>query len=223
MRSFGARADCTVWDEPFFAPFLAQTGKAHPGRAETLHAHETDPAKIAARIQRGVTTPYHFLKNMPHHMLDGFPDQWMTDARHVFLLRHPARVIASYAKGRTEFDIEDLGFKAQRRLFERLTQMLGTPPPVIHSEDILENPKTALTALCESLDIPFDPDMLKWKAGARPEDGAWAPYWYASVEASTTFGPPSRIRPELSNTLKHFHDECLADYEALSKHAIFTL
>ena len=47
MRSFGARADCTVWDEPFFAPFLKVTGKAHPGREETLAAHETDPAEVA--------------------------------------------------------------------------------------------------------------------------------------------------------------------------------
>jgi len=45
MRSFGSRADCDVWDEPFFAPFLSVSGKDHPGREETLAAHDR-----AARI-----------------------------------------------------------------------------------------------------------------------------------------------------------------------------
>lgn len=34
--------------------------------------------------------------------------------------------------------------------------------------------------------------MLAWPPGPRPSDGAWAPYWYAAVEASKGFeAPPS--------------------------------
>ncbi|MEM8664134.1 MAG: HAD family hydrolase, partial [Pseudomonadota bacterium] len=47
MRSFGARADCTVWDEPFFAPYLAATGIDHPMREQVLAAHERDPSTVA--------------------------------------------------------------------------------------------------------------------------------------------------------------------------------
>jgi len=47
MRSFGARSDMAVLDEPFFAPFLAVSGKDHPGRLETLERHENDPIKVA--------------------------------------------------------------------------------------------------------------------------------------------------------------------------------
>ena len=32
--------------------------------------------------------------------------------------------------------------------------------------------------------------MLGWEPGRRATDGAWAPHWYAAVEASTGFGPP---------------------------------
>jgi len=103
MRSFGARSDCAVIDEPFFAPFLAISGKAHPGRDETLTAHETDPDKVAALCRTPHETEYVFQKHMPHHMLDGFPMGWANGAKHFFLIRHPRRVIASYAKGRAKY------------------------------------------------------------------------------------------------------------------------
>jgi len=74
MRSFGARADCAVMDEPFFAPFLKVSGKAHPGREETLAAHETDPEKVAALCLAQSSHLYSFQKHMPHHMLPGFPN-----------------------------------------------------------------------------------------------------------------------------------------------------
>lgn len=35
----------------------------------------------------------------------------------------------------------------------------------------------------------------RWKAGPRPEDGVWAPYWYSAVHKSTEFTPP----PPFSN------------------------
>lgn len=217
MRSFGSRADCAVWDEPFFAPFLSVTGYAHPGREETLATHETDPDIVA----KGCATPpsggetYYFQKHMPHHMLPEFPMEWAKGAKHFFLIREPARVIASYIKGRDEFVRDDLGFAPQRKLFEQLTDMAGTTPPVIDSADLLAAPEPMLRALCEALDIPFDPAMLKWEAGPRPEDGAWAPYWYGSVERSTGFagqpGPLPEIPAEHAETLA----ACEADYTVL--------
>lgn len=220
MRSFGARADCTVWDEPFFAPFLQVTGKAHPGREETLAAHETEADKVAEQISSPVRTAYHFLKNMPHHMLEGFPQSWMKTAKHFFLLREPERVIASYAKGRAEFDLDDLGFAPQRRLFDTLTHQTGQAPPVIQSEDILKHPEKALRVLCAAIHIPFDKAMLSWPAGARPEDGAWAPYWYASVENSTGFGAPSQTVPHVPDTYRPYLDQCQDDYKVLAKQAL---
>ena len=215
MRSFGARPDCAVWDEPFFAPFLLATGKAHPGRAETLAAHETDPHKVAARCKTPQAEPYLFQKHMPHHMLPDFPMDWSKKAAHFFLIRHPQRVIASYAKSRSQFDLADLGFAPQRQLWEQLGR-----PPVIHSETILQNPQSALAALCAAINIPFDPAMLSWPAGPRPEDGAWAPWWYKSVWASTGFGSPPSEMPDIAPEYLPLLSAALPDYEALSAAAI---
>ena len=215
MRSFGARPDCAVIDEPFFAPFLNVTGKAHPGRDETLAAHETDPDKVAALCLAQTSQAYSFQKHMPHHMLPEFPMGWAAQAKHFFLLRHPQRVIASYAKGRAEFDLDDLGFAPQRQLWEQLDR-----PPVIHSETILAGPEAALRALCAAIDIPFDPAMLSWPEGPRDEDGAWAPWWYYSVYRSTGFGPPPQSMPPIAAKYQPLLDACLPDYEALAAGAI---
>jgi len=215
MRSFSARADCAVMDEPFFAPFLKATGKPHPGRAETLAAHETDPVKVASNCVAPISKAFHFQKHMPHHMLPGFPNAWMENAQHFFLLRHPQRVIASYAKSRADFDLDDLGFAAQQRLWTHLGK-----PPVIHSETILCGPELALTALCTAIDIPFDRAMLSWPSGPHPADGAWAPWWYESVWRSTGFGAPSGDMPGISPAYQPLLDACLPDYQALAAHAI---
>jgi hypothetical protein len=47
MYSFAARGDCAVWDEPFYAAFLAASGSAHPMADAVMAAHDTDPARVA--------------------------------------------------------------------------------------------------------------------------------------------------------------------------------
>ncbi len=219
MRSFGARRDCDVWDEPFFAPFLQASGKAHPGRAETLAAHETDPLKVARDCAAAPPSgaSYYFQKHMPHHMLPDFPMDWAKNGTHFFLIRHPARVICSYAKGRGDFDVEDLGYSSQRQLYQQLTQMTATAPPIVDCDDILRTPENILSKLCAALDLPWDEDMLRWEAGARQTDGAWAPYWYGSVERSTGFSAPPKDLPDVPPRFQDIYSACMVDYVVLAK------
>lgn len=220
MRSFGARADCAVWDEPFYAPFLKVSGRDDPGRDAILAAHETDPFKVAQACLKDRGVDYYFQKHMPLHMLPGFPMDWAKDAQHFFLLRHPRRVIASYTKVRPNAAVADFGFQAQRRLYAQLTAITGRPPPVIHAEDILKNPKAALRALCAALNMPFDPAMLSWTAGPKPEDGIWAKYWYGNVITSTGFAPFNPEWPSLSAQYDDILAACKADYDVLAAMAL---
>jgi hypothetical protein len=212
MRSFGAREDCSVFDEPFFAPYLKVTGKAHPGREETLASHETDPFRAEQLCLATPATPYYFQKHMPQHMLDGFPMDWAQEAKHFFLIRDPRRVIASYILGRADFEIEDLGFASQRRLWETLGR-----PPIVDSLDILRDPEVMLKKLCSAIDIKWDANMLSWDAGPRAEDGAWAPYWYASVQRSTGFAPPPKSPPAIDEIHQAVLDAVQEDFDVLFK------
>lgn len=221
MYAFAARGDCAVWDEPFYAAYLAATGLDHPMRAEILAAGETDPLRVAARC---ATPPppgaisYH--KHMAHHMLPGFPLDFMNLCTNVFLIRHPARVAASYAAKRENPTLDDLGFRQQARLFDRVADRLGRAPPVIDSADIRADPAGALARLCAALGLDFRPAMLAWPSGPKPFDGAWAPHWYPAVHRSTGFEPPEGPLPVLDPALARLAEAALPDYERLRTHAL---
>ena len=46
MYAFGARTDCAVWDEPYYAAYLLETGLEHPMRADILAKWPHDPVDI---------------------------------------------------------------------------------------------------------------------------------------------------------------------------------
>jgi hypothetical protein len=212
MRSFGARADTVVVDEPLYAAYLAATGIDHPGRAEVLASQPTDwrdaVAGLMAPLPDGVEVQYQ--KHMTHHLLPGFGREWMGDLRLAFLIRDPARVVASYAKVRGQPTLEDLGLPQQVELFRRYGG------PVVDADDVLRDPAGTLAALCAALGIPYDPAMLRWPPGRRPTDGVWAPYWYASVEASTGFATYNAKSPDVPDRLQPLVEAARPAYEELA-------
>jgi len=220
MYSFGARSDCAVVDEPFYAAYLAVSGADHPMRTEILATQETDPDSVAARLTgpapEGRTDFYQ--KHMVHHMLPGFMPQWPDDTRHVFLIRHPARVVASYAAKREAPTLADLGFADQWRLFEAFAET-GPIPLVIDSATIRADPRAALARLCADLGLAFDGSMLRWPAGGHRADGAWAAHWYGAVHRSTGFAGPEGALPSLSGA---YHDLAAAGMDAYGRLQAFS-
>jgi len=213
MYSFGARADCAVWDEPFYAAYLDMTGLEHPMRDKILAAGETDAAKVAARLTgpHPEGKPHFYQKHMTQHMIDGVDRGWMKQVKNVFLIRHPARVIASYAAKRDNPTLDDIGFWQQAELFDACDD-----PIVIDSHDIRENPEGMLRALCAALDLPFDPAMLSWSAGGHNDDGAWAPHWYGAVHNSTGFAGVEGPLPDMKGAYSELTEQALPFYRKLT-------
>jgi len=197
MRAFGNREDCAVIDEPFYAAYLAATGLAHPMREAVIASQPVDSRAVAAGligpVPGGLAVFYQ--KHMTHHMLEKFDLAWMVLCRNVFLIRSPARVVASYVRKREAMTLADLGFERQFDLFQREADRLGEAPPVIDADDVLRDPARVLRALCTALGIAFSERMLRWPAGRRATDGVWAAHWYESVERSTGFEPPGAEPP----------------------------
>lgn len=219
MYSFGARADCAVWDEPYYAAYLLKTGVIHPMRDQIIAKWPHDPAEIAARLLGPIPhdKPVFYQKHMTQHMVPGFDRDWMKHATNVFLIRHPARVIASYHAKRESPALADIGFREQTELFERVAQDLGHAPVVIDSADIRENPEAMLRALCKAINLPYDPAMLNWPAGGHADDGPWAPHWYKSVWNSTGFAGPQAPLPNVDESLQNVLAEALPFYNRLER------
>lgn len=216
MYAFGNRADFAVWDEPFYAAYLKKTSIDHPLSAEIIAAHEGDPVKVAARCLDTIPNEkqHFYMKHMPHHMIDGIPLDWARSCTNIHLIRHPARVIASYAAKREQVTVTDLGFGQQAEMFDKIG---GT---VIDSSDIRNDPEEILHLLCDVIGIDFDPAMLHWAAGSRSDDGVWAKHWYNAVHKSTCFAGAEGPLPELTGRDAELLAQSLPHYERLEKEKI---
>lgn len=217
MRAFGNRADAAVIDEPFYGLYLARTGIDHPLREATLASRPSGEAAIVRTILGPAPggAAIFYQKHMAHHMLPGVDLSWMAGCRSFFLIRSPERVLASYAARRETVTAQDIGFARQAELFDIEARRLGAAPPVVEAEDVLAEPRRVLQRLCGALAIPFAEAMLSWPPGRRSTDGAWAPAWYAAVEASTGFSPPAPEPPKLPERLRRLADEARPHYERL--------
>ena len=221
MYAFGNRADMYALDEPFYGPYLRATGLPHPMRDALLASRpegaEAVEAALLGPIPDGKPHAYH--KHMCQHMVPGIPLGCLRDSVNVFLLRHPARVVASFVKGYPQTTAADIGFAAQVDLYKQICA-LGQTPVVIDSFDIRQNPEHALRALCAALGLDWDPGMLAWPAGPKPFDGIWAAHWYASVHASTGFAGPEGPLPALEGTARALAEAAMEPYSLMKAQCI---
>ena len=208
MYSFAARGDARVLDEPFYAAYLAATGADHPMRDAVLASQSTDPAQVAKSLLFPVSEPVFCQKHMTHHILDHWSLDWMEDVQNVFLIRHPARVVASYVAKREAPTLDDIGFVQQARIAAMVDN-----PIIVDAADIRTDPAGMLQKLCAALGIPWTARMLSWPAGGHPADGVWAAHWYGAVHRSTGFSGPEGPLPDISDPLI---DAAMPHYAALA-------
>ena len=217
MRSWEARGDCGVTDEPLYAHYLLETKLNHPGADEVMNSQPTDWHVVCDELSgpgpEGKEIWYQ--KHMAHHLLSHIERDWMQDVRHCFLIRDPAAVVASYAKRRDEVSLRDLGYQDLIEIFNYVTDDLDQAPIVVDSQDLLREPAKVLHSLCRELEVEYTEKMLSWEPGLRESDGVWAKHWYNSVEKSTGFAPYEENAIDYPDRLEAVVNEAREYYEFL--------
>lgn len=221
MRSFSSRGDCAVTDEPFYGAYLKETGEPHAMAAEVMAAMDCSWHSVAAAM-RGAAPggkPIWYQKHMSHHMdgpinVDDFPEHI-----HIFLIRDPELMVASYRHKNELVDARQLGFERLVDYHQRVSDRLGRPAPVVDGNAVLANPAEKLAALCRAIGIEWNPAMLRWPKGPHPDDGLWGSHWYNAVWNSEGFGPPT-VRSELSDSEQQIADACRPHFDTLSRHCL---
>ena len=220
MRSFSRRSDTTVVDEPLYGAYLETTGAPHPGRDELIEILETDPQKVIDEVIMGpCDSDVLFLKQMVHHLTPDVDLNFIDRCVNIMLIRDPAEVISSLVKQLPEPTVRDVGLDRQVELFRDL-QSRGQEPPVIDARQLLLDPEHVLGQLCRRVGLAWEPEMLSWPAGPHPADGAWAKYWYDSVQTSTGFAPYRPTASDVPDHCRELLEDCRTYYDELSTHAI---
>ncbi len=219
MRAWENRSDSSVWDEPFYAYYLAQTGFDHPMANEIVERYGDNLPEILSNLGVVPKTGLHYQKHISTHLLPHIPLDWISGLQHMFLIRHPEHMIASYAVKHHTVTARDLGLAELARIYQAVVDS-GYKPLVIDSARFLTEPETHLRAMCAAINIEFEQSMLSWPAGPRDSDGLWHAHWYDSVKKSTGFGPPRTKVQSLNDKQKAVVEECMPYYNTLSEHAL---
>ncbi len=188
MYSWRERSDTTVVDEPIYAHYLRVSGRRHPGDADVLASQDTDGEAVVRDVMLGdYDTPVVFFKQIAKHLID-LDRSFLPEFRNILLTRDPLDMLTSLQVQLPDLTLDDTGFVELVEILESLHSM-GEEPIVVETRRLLEDPAEVLGAVCQACGIDFDPAMLTWPAGPKPEDGIWAEHWYHGVHRSTGWQP----------------------------------
>lgn len=167
-----------------------------------------------------------FLKDFPHYINHMWTPDFLSNFTHAFLIRDPAKTITSMYNKWPDFDEGEVGFPEQRALFDLLTALNdGTLPPVVDSDDLLEDPEAMTAKFCDSVGITFIKEALSWEPGGDPSAHSWwdGGSFHANLAQSTGLKPQKRKYVELENTperVQQVHRRMKPHYDHLYKHRL---
>lgn len=210
MRMMQARGDFEIFHEPFHCPwcFKANTeyaAIAYPNKVaptyEEVKQSILDAAELRPVFVKDVSFDCEdFLLNDPDFVQN-------SNMHFVFLVRNPHHSIISWYK-KCRFCPPRLnyllGYEPFYRIFEKVKRDSRNKLNVVFSEDLLGDPKNAISRLCDSLEIPYIPEALQWQVLGRDFDYEkhWHDYrtkeeaqiWFGEAMSSSGFGKPSQYQ-----------------------------
>jgi hypothetical protein len=219
MYSFAQRSDARVVDEPLYGHYLHVTGAEHPGRETVLQTMDLDGRRVMHELATGpLDRDVLFAKQMAHHWIELEADL-LRPFEHFLLIRDPREMLPSLAEVLHAVTLRDTGLPDQARLLECLLAE-GKEPFCVDSRDLLSDPGRVLSEVCRRLGFEFEPCMLEWEPGPRPEDGVWAQWWYSNVHRSVGFQPWRPTGKVLDQDQEALLGACLEIYGRLYEYRI---
>ncbi len=220
-RSFQQRADTEVVSEPLIDLYYCSNERCSnrflpddPGNIR--YGYRSILRKLLERKGK----PLMFSKNMAFYLNRRNPRPLLERGTNSFIIRDPEKALRSHYKIDPEFNAEEAGYLALRRMFHIVTEEFHQKPIVLDGSSVRKNPETTLKSYCETLGIPFDPQMLNWKA-----ESAFDPQykiWTEDIDNSNRFIPEDDRNKEITlpDRVRRIIDECRPHYEYLSQFAL---
>ncbi|MCY3851872.1 MAG: hypothetical protein OXF75_14000 [Acidimicrobiaceae bacterium] len=216
------RGDMTCFHEPFGEVWYQGESPDWPRlQPDSVRTPGLTYESAWERVRDAACNGAVFIKDFPHYLDALWSDSFFDRFTHSFLIRDPAKTVTSMHKHWPDFHIKETGFAEQRALFDYLIARHHRPPPVIDSDDLLENPPAVVAAWCEAVGIDFIPEALQWTPGERQEVSWWdGGSFHENLRNSRGFEPqlrtsidlaaaPSRVR-EVSEFLRPHYEHLFA-------------
>ena len=219
------RGDMTCFHEPFGEAWYQGENPLWPRlEPDSLRTPGLTLQSVLGYLMENAAKGPVFSKDFPHYIDHMWDDNLLDLFNHSFLIRDPAKTISSMFNKWPDFHPKEVGFAEQRQLFDRLCDKHGAPPPVLDSDDLLEDPVAMVDVWCQAVGIPFIPEALSWEPGARDEVSWWdGGSFHANLRNSDGLKPQERKYIEIADApdrVKEVYETVLPHYEALYEHRL---
>lgn len=221
------RGDMTCFHEPYARPWFRGESPLWPRiRPDDPRIPGLTFAKVTEDILAAARERPVFVKDMPTHVDHLWHDPaFLAPFTNTFLIRHPAKVLASILSRDPGCTHKELGFADQRALFNLLCQRDGVAPPVIDSDDLLADPHGVVKTYCTAAGIEFRPEALEWEPGPRTEVSWWDQgSWHDTLRKSDGLKPQPHVKlPDVDgfpDDWKRHYEAVLPHYERLHAHRL---
>ncbi len=185
-----------------------------PGRTYASTWQEIRNARAQGRV---------FSKDFPNYVMHMADGDFLDHFQHTFLVRDPAKVLASMYNQWHEFTMAEASFEDLHRMFDLVVDRYGEIPAVIDSDDLLAAPHLVVEAYCDAVGIDFIPDALEWEEGEREEVRWYGGAWHDSLSASTGLAPQrTTYKASIEDVpfLRDMYAKCKPHYDALVAHKL---
>jgi hypothetical protein len=216
------RGDMTCFHEPFGEWWYKGDGAPWPRiQPDSPRIRGLTFETVFENLCRAANRGPVFSKDFPHYIEHAWTREFLDHFNHSFLIRDPAKVATSMFKHWPDFHLKEIAIIEQRVLFDRLADQSGAPPPLIDSDDLLEDPYGIVAAWCNTVGIPFIPEALSWNPGERKEvswyDGG---SWHTNLSGSDGLKPQPRRYIDISDApdrVKEIYDQVIPHYYYLQQ------
>jgi hypothetical protein len=217
------RGDLNILHEPFSYLYYVHKEAATIDQQFVDPDHPTDYPGIRTHIEKAAEDRDMFFKDMCAHGYEHLKndDEFLEKLNNTFLIRDPAKAIASYYAMNPEVTLEEIGLAQLCRIYEKVRDFEAAPV-VVDADDLEDNPEGIIRAYCHALDIPFIPESLTWEPGHQSEWDIWED-WHTDAAQSTgiqknveTF----EVTVENNDRLKAFYEDQYPYYEKMYRNRL---
>ena len=219
------RRDMQCFHEPFGEWWYKGDGARWPRISDnTPRIAGLTFESVWAELRAAAETGPVFSKDFPHYIEHAWTDEFLAHFNHSFLIRDPAKVVTSMFRHWPDFLLTEIAVLEQRQLFDRIADQLGHAPPLIDSDDLLENPRGIVETWCNAVGIQFIPEALSWAPGERNAvswyDGG---SWHANLRDSDGLKPQPREYIDISEAperVREIYEIVLPHYTHMLAHRL---
>jgi hypothetical protein len=164
-----------------------------------------------------------FSKDMATYVTHMADDDFLDRFRHTVLIRDPAQSLPSMYDQWDEFTIGEAGYEDLHLLFDAVIARYNQTPPVIDSDDLVDDPRGTVQAYCAAVGIEFMPEALDWEPGDRAEVRWYGGSWHDNLATSTGLQKhDTSDRASIGDVpfLSQMYEACRPHYEAMALHKL---